>query len=49
MMSQLEATARSSENLLPTLVAAIEAGVTVGEIGHVMRTVFGEYPPPTAF
>ena len=49
MMSQLEATARSSENLLPTLVAAIEAGVTVGEIGHVMRTVFGEYQPPTAF
>jgi methylmalonyl-CoA mutase N-terminal domain/subunit len=49
MMAQLDAAARSSANLVPVLVAAIEAGVTVGEIGRVLRTVYGEYQPPTAF
>jgi methylmalonyl-CoA mutase N-terminal domain/subunit len=49
MMSRIETAARGSENLLPGMVAAVEAGVTVGEIGRVLRSVFGEYQPPTAF
>jgi methylmalonyl-CoA mutase N-terminal domain/subunit len=32
---------------MPVLIACVEAGVTVGEIGHVFRKVFGEYHPPT--
>ena len=34
---------------METLVACVESGVTVGEIGGVLRAVFGEYQPPTAF
>ena len=49
MMAQLEGVARGAANVMPTLVACIEAGVTVGEIGTVLRGVFGEYQPPTAF
>jgi methylmalonyl-CoA mutase, N-terminal domain len=48
MMVQLESVARYSTNIMPTLVACVEAGVTVGEIGNVLRSVFGEYHPPTA-
>ncbi len=47
LMSRLESVARSSENLMPVLIACVEAGVTLGEIGHVLRKVFGEYQPPT--
>jgi methylmalonyl-CoA mutase, N-terminal domain len=48
MMAQLESEARYRGNLMPILVACVEAGVTVGEIGTVLRNVFGEYQPPTA-
>jgi methylmalonyl-CoA mutase N-terminal domain/subunit len=47
LMSQLETAARGSENLMPYLVVCVEGGVTVGEIGKVLRNVFGEYRPPT--
>jgi methylmalonyl-CoA mutase N-terminal domain/subunit len=47
LMAQLEQVARGSENVMPVLIACVEAGVTVGEIGHVFRKVFGEYHPPT--
>ena len=49
MLSQLEAVARAGGNVMETLVGCVEAGVTVGEIGGVLRAVFGEYQPPTAF
>jgi methylmalonyl-CoA mutase N-terminal domain/subunit len=39
-------TARSSENLMPALVAAVKDGCTVGEISDVYREVFGEYRDP---
>ncbi|GIV84094.1 MAG: methylmalonyl-CoA mutase [Candidatus Roseilinea sp.] len=47
LITQLEQTARSSENILPCLIACVESGVTVGEIGKALRRVFGEYHPPT--
>ncbi len=35
--------ARSGENLMPKILAAVEAHATVGEISDAMRGVFGEY------
>ena len=42
-LQQIEAAARSGENLLPRILAAVEANATVGEISDTMRKVFGEY------
>jgi methylmalonyl-CoA mutase N-terminal domain/subunit len=47
LMAQLEAAARGGDNVMPVLIAAVEGGVTVGEIGGVLRRVFGEYQAPT--
>jgi methylmalonyl-CoA mutase N-terminal domain/subunit len=46
LLGALEQTARSNENIMPCLIACVEGGVTVGEIGKVLRRVFGEYQPP---
>ena len=35
--------ARSSDNLVPPIIAAVEAHATVGEIADTLREVFGEY------
>jgi len=35
--------ASTSDNLVPAIIAAVEAHATVGEIADTMRTVFGEY------
>jgi methylmalonyl-CoA mutase N-terminal domain/subunit len=40
---QLEAVARGSDNLMPPLIAAVEAYVTLGEIADTLRHVFGEH------
>ena len=40
--------ARGTANLVPPIVAAVEAGVTLGEICADMRSVFGVYHPPRA-
>ncbi len=37
------AAAKSGSNLVPPIIAAVEARATVGEIADAMRTVFGEY------
>jgi methylmalonyl-CoA mutase, N-terminal domain len=42
-LTTLEATARGSGNLMPTLLAAAEAQATVGEMSDRLRLVFGEY------
>jgi len=39
----VEDAARSGANLMPRILAAVEAHATVGEISDAMRTVFGEY------
>jgi methylmalonyl-CoA mutase, N-terminal domain len=35
--------ARDGHNLVPPIIAAVEARATVGEIADAMRDVFGEY------
>jgi methylmalonyl-CoA mutase N-terminal domain/subunit len=35
--------ARDGSNLVPRIIAAVEAKATVGEIADAMRSVFGEY------
>jgi methylmalonyl-CoA mutase, N-terminal domain len=42
-LDQIEAAARSGENLMPRILAAVEAYATLGEIADRMRVVFGEY------
>jgi methylmalonyl-CoA mutase N-terminal domain/subunit len=37
--------ARGTENVLPRMRACVEAGVTVGEISHALRGVWGEHRP----
>jgi len=36
-------TARTEQNLMPVIVAAVRAGATLGEISDALRQVFGEY------
>jgi methylmalonyl-CoA mutase N-terminal domain/subunit len=40
---EVERLARGSENLMPAIVAAVEAYATVGEISDALRSAFGEY------
>jgi methylmalonyl-CoA mutase N-terminal domain/subunit len=42
-VAEVEARARSGENMVPAICAAVEALATVGEISDAMRRVFGEY------
>jgi methylmalonyl-CoA mutase, N-terminal domain len=42
-VAEVERRARTGENLLPAVSAAIEAYATVGEISDALRRVFGEY------
>ena len=40
---RLEEAARGTENILPRILDCVEAHVTVGEISHRLRRVWGEY------
>jgi methylmalonyl-CoA mutase N-terminal domain/subunit len=42
-LGELERRARTEENLLPAILAAVENLATVGEISDALRRVFGEY------
>jgi methylmalonyl-CoA mutase, N-terminal domain len=42
-IARVETAARGTDNLLPPILAAVEAHATVGEISDAMRRVFGEY------
>ena len=42
-LSELARRAATSENLLPAILAAVEAYATVGEISDTLRREFGEY------
>jgi methylmalonyl-CoA mutase N-terminal domain/subunit len=42
-LKAVEDTARSTGNLMPVIVEAVEADATVGEISDAMRRVYGEY------
>jgi methylmalonyl-CoA mutase N-terminal domain/subunit len=47
-LDALESAARGRANLLPLLVTAVEAGVTLGEICDRLRSVFGVHQPSVA-
>jgi methylmalonyl-CoA mutase, N-terminal domain len=42
-ITAIQDSARSGDNLMPRILAAVEANATVGEIADAMRQVFGEY------
>ena len=46
-MRSLRAAAASGANIMPPSIEAARAGVTTGEWGDVMRSVFGEFRGPT--
>jgi len=45
LVERIAAVARSSENLIPLFVESVENDVTLGEICHTLRQVWGEYQP----
>lgn len=57
LMKGLDALAKTAEskakglreNIVPSIVAAVRADATEGEIFNVLRDVFGEYRPPSVF
>jgi len=42
-LGELERRAKTSENLLPAILGAVESYATVGEISDALRRVYGEY------
>ena len=42
-IASLQGAAAGTENLLPRILACVESEVTVGEISHALRKVWGEY------
>ena len=46
-LEQVRTAARDNTNLVPPIVAAVEASATLGEIASAMRDVFGEYTETT--
>jgi methylmalonyl-CoA mutase N-terminal domain/subunit len=48
-LAALEDAARGRDNLMPHILASVEAHATLGEISDRLRNVFGVYRPPTLF
>ena len=48
-LDRLEAAARGPANLLPPILEAVKARVTLGEICHRLRAVFGAHHPSQVF
>ncbi len=48
-LERLEEAARGTENLMPRILAAVEARATLGEISDRLRAVFGTYRPTAGF
>ena len=46
-MADLERAAREGRNVMEPSIACAKAGVTTGEWGGLLRTIFGEYRAPT--
>ncbi|MEK7723810.1 MAG: methylmalonyl-CoA mutase family protein [Acidobacteriota bacterium] len=42
-LASLKSSAQGDENLLPKILDCVESHVTVGEISHTLRSVWGEY------
>ena len=47
-MNKLRADAADGENLMPAIIAAVEAYATIGEMCNALRAVYGEYREPLA-
>jgi methylmalonyl-CoA mutase, N-terminal domain len=47
LLSRLENTAHNQDNLMPLLIKCVESDITLGEICHTLRGVWGEYEPPS--
>ncbi len=45
-LKNLESVCRSESNIMPAMLAALDAEVTLGEIGDVYREVFGDWNTP---
>ena len=45
LRSRLETAASTNENLMPLFITCVENDVTLGEICHTLREVWGEYRP----
>ena len=45
-LKKLGEAARGTQNLMPTILEAVEAYATIGEICAVLEEVFGRYHPP---
>jgi methylmalonyl-CoA mutase N-terminal domain/subunit len=46
LLAQLSSDCRNGVNVMPVLVEAVDAGVTLGEVSDVYRDVFGVYRDP---
>ena len=44
-LARLDEGARGDANLIPIMVDCVESRVTLGEISHCLRRVWGEYQP----
>lgn len=47
LLTNLENSARSDENLMPVFITCVENGVTLGEITGVLKSIWGEYQSPS--
>lgn len=48
-LDQLESVAHTDDNLMPSILEAVRAYATLGEICGVLRRTFGEYRAPSGF
>jgi len=48
-LDALRAAAEGTDNIMPTMKAALAARATVGEVCHALRDVWGTYIPPDTF
>lgn len=46
LLTRLESTARTRENLMPLFIECVENDITLGEVCGVLRKLWGEYQPP---
>ena len=46
-LDKIEQKAATDKNLMPYLIEAVSANVTIGEICNSLRKVWGEYKPKT--
>ncbi len=45
LLTRIENAARGTENLMPLFIEAVENDITLGEVCHALRAIFGEYRP----